>query len=80
MQTHRYSQPSWDTACAGQPASASALEHRALSAHLGECAARRAKLQRLWSGADGFWQMLATHAVSTVLAVATVVGLVWLLR
>jgi hypothetical protein len=47
---------------------------------LGECAARRAKLQRLWSGADGFWQMLATHAVSTVLAVATVVGLVWLLR
>jgi hypothetical protein len=56
------------------------LEHRALSAHLSECDARRVWLQRVWSGANGFWQMLASRVVSTVLALALLLVLVWLLR
>lgn len=80
MNSRLSAQPNWDTASMGQPASASAMEHRALTAHLGECAARRAKLEQVWSSVGGFWQLVATHAVSTVLAVAMMFGLVWLLR
>jgi len=80
MNSHPSAHPNWDTASIGQPASVSAMEHRALSAHLSECDARRARMQRLWSGAGGFWQMMATRVVSTALAVTSLLVLVLLLR
>lgn len=74
------SQPSWDTASLGRPASASAHEHRALSAHLSDCGARRGGLHALQAGADQVRQVLAARVVTTVLVLALLVGVPWLLR
>ncbi len=74
------SQPSWDTASLGRPASASALNHNALSAHLSDCGARRGRLHDLQSGAVGLRQLLAARVVTTVLVLAVLLGASWLLR
>lgn len=74
------SSPTWDTASLGRPASASALEHSALSAHLSDCGARRGRLHALQSGAVGLRQVLAARVVTTVLVLALLLGASWLLR
>jgi hypothetical protein len=71
--------PTWDTASLGRPAGASALEHRALSAHLSDCGARRGRLHDLQSGADGLRQILAARVVTTLLALVLLLGATWLL-
>lgn len=72
--------PNWDTASLGCPASASALEHSALSAHLSDCGARRGRLYDLQSGAVGLRQLLAARLVTSVLVLAMLFGASWLLR
>lgn len=72
-------QPNWDTASLGQPAGASAQEHRALSAHLNECGTRRSRLRTLQSGADDLRQVLAARVVTTVLVLTVLLGASWLL-
>jgi len=74
------SPPTWDTASLGRPASASALEHSALSAHLSDCGARRGRLHALQSGAVGLRQLLAARVVTTALVLAVLLGASWLLR
>jgi hypothetical protein len=74
------STPTWDTASLGRPASASALEHNALSAHLSDCGARRSRLHDLQSGADGLRQALAARVVTTALVLTLLLGASWLLR
>lgn len=73
-------QPTWDTASLGRPASASALEHSALSAHLSDCGARRSRLHTLQSGAEGLRRVLAARVVTTALVLALLLGASWLLR
>ncbi len=80
MAYHPSFPPTWDTASLGRPASASALEHSALSAHLGDCGACRGRLHTLQAGAVGLRQLLAARVVTTALVLALLLGASWLLH
>lgn len=73
-------QPTWDTACLGQPAEVSAMEHKALSAHLSVCDAQRAILEAWMSSAGAFWQWLAARVVTLGVVGSGLLALLLLLR
>lgn len=80
MFSHPPTQPTWDTACVGQPADASALKHTALSAHLTECDAQRAILEAWMASAGAFWQWLAARVVTLGVLGCGLLALALLLR
>jgi len=79
MNNDLFAHPSWSTASFGDTADTSPMELSALGEHLGTCQGSRGRLFALHCVAEAMHGFVATRLVTTLMAVALLIGITTLL-